>query len=120
VVRCPAREAAHLSGSPLPAGEELILEQNAFVETVLPGSVLRGLNDEEMSQYRRPFLNAGEDRRPTLSWPRDLPIGGEPADVVAVVDAYSSWLAKSDVPKLFVNAEPGALINDRVRAHVRT
>jgi haloalkane dehalogenase len=103
-----------------PAGEELILEQNAFVEAVLPGSVLRGLSDAEMNHYRRPFRNAGEDRRPTLSWPRDLPIGGEPADVVAVVEAYSSWLAESDVPKLFVNAEPGAIINDRVRAHVRT
>jgi haloalkane dehalogenase len=103
-----------------PAGEELILEQNAFVEVVLPGSVLRGLSDEEMSHYRRPFLNAGEDRRPTLSWPRDLPIGGEPADVVAIVEDYSSWLAESDVPKLFINAEPGSLINDRVRALVRT
>jgi haloalkane dehalogenase len=103
-----------------PAGEELILEQNAFVEAVLPGSVLRGLSDAEMNHYRRPFRNAGEDRRPTLSWPRDLPIGGEPADVVAVVEAYNSWLAESDVPKLFVNAEPGAIINDRVRAHVRT
>lgn len=103
-----------------PAGEELILEQNAFVEAVLPGSVLRELSDEEMSHYRRPFLNAGEDRRPTLSWPRDLPIGGEPADVVAIVEDYTSWLAKSDVPKLFINAEPGSLINDRVRALVRT
>jgi haloalkane dehalogenase len=103
-----------------PAGEELILEQNAFVEAVLPGSVLRGLRNAEMNHYRRPFRNAGEDRRPTLSWPRDLPIGGEPADVVAVVEAYNSWLAESDVPKLFVNAEPGAIINDRVRAHVRT
>jgi haloalkane dehalogenase len=103
-----------------PAGEDLILKQNAFVEAVLPGSVLRGLSDAEMNHYRRPFRNAGEDRRPTLSWPRDLPIGGEPADVVAVVEAYSSWLAESDVPKLFVNAEPGAIINDRVRAHVRT
>jgi haloalkane dehalogenase len=116
----PPEKQPTFQGLRSPAGEELILEQNAFVEAVLPGSVLRGLNDEEMSHYRRPFLNAGEDRRPTLSWPRDLPIGGEPADVVAVVDAYSSWLAKSDVPKLFINAEPGAIINDRVRAHVRT
>jgi haloalkane dehalogenase len=116
----PPEKQPTFQGLRSPAGEELILGQNAFVEAVLPGSVLRGLSDEEMSHYRRPFLNAGEDRRPTLSWPRDLPIGGEPADVVAVVDAYSSWLAKSDVPKLFVNAEPGAIINDRVRAHVRT
>ena len=116
----PPEKQPTFQGLRSPAGEDLILEQNAFVEAVLPGSVLRGLSDEEMSHYRRPFLNAGEDRRPTLSWPRDLPIGGEPADVVAVVDAYSSWLAKSDVPKLFINAEPGAIINDRVRAHVRT
>jgi haloalkane dehalogenase len=116
----PPEKQPTFQGLRSPAGEELILEQNAFVEAVLPGSVLRGLSDEEMSHYRRPFLDAGEDRRPTLSWPRDLPIGGEPADVVAVVEAYSSWLAKSDVPKLFVNAEPGAIINDRVRAHVRT
>jgi len=73
-----------------------------------------------MNHYRRPFRNAGEDRRPTLSWPRDLPIGGEPENVVAVVEAYSSWLAESDVPKLFINADPGTLINDRVRAYVRT
>jgi haloalkane dehalogenase len=116
----PPEKQPTFQGLRSPAGEELILEQNAFVEAVLPGSVLRGLSDEEMSHYRRPFLNAGEDRRPTLSWPRDLPIGGEPADVVAVVEDYSSWLAKSDVPKLFINAEPGAIINDRVRAYVRT
>jgi haloalkane dehalogenase len=103
-----------------PAGDDLILEQNAFVEAVLPGSVPRGLSAAEMNHYRRPFRDAGEDRRPTLSWPRDLPIGGEPADVVAVVEGYNSWLAESDVPKLFINAEPGAIINDRVRAHVRT
>jgi haloalkane dehalogenase len=116
----PPEKQPTFQGLRSPAGEELILEQNAFVEAVLPGSVLRGLSDVEMNHYRRPFRNAGEDRRPTLSWPRDLPIGGEPADVVAVVEDYSSWLAESDVPKLFVNAEPGAIINDRVRAHVRT
>jgi haloalkane dehalogenase len=116
----PPEKQPTFQGLRSPAGEELILEQNAFVEAVLPGSVLRRLSDEEMNYYRRPFRNAGEDRRPTLSLPRDLPIGGEPADVVAVVEDYSSWLAESDVPKLFVNAEPGAIINDRVRAHVRT
>jgi len=103
-----------------PAGEDLILEQNLFVEGNLPNSVLRALSDEEMNHYRRPFRNPGEDRRPTLSFPRGLPIGGEPADVVAIVEDYSSWLAGSDVPKLFINAEPGSLINDRVRALVRT
>ena len=103
-----------------PAGEEMVLEQNLFVEGNLPNSVLRALSDEEMNHYRRPFRNPGEDRRPTLSFPRGLPIGGEPADVVAIVEDYSSWLAGSDVPKLFINAEPGSLINDRVRALVRT
>ena len=102
------------------AGEELILQQNAFVDGVLPGSVLRGLGDEEMRHYRRPFLHAGEDRRPTLSWPRDLPIDGEPANVVAVIAAYSQWLERAEVPKLFVNAVPGAIMNDRVREYVRT
>jgi haloalkane dehalogenase len=116
----PLEKQPTFQGLRSPAGEELILERNAFVEAVLPGSVLRDLSDAEMNHYRRPFRNAGEDRRPTLSWPRELPIGGEPADVVAVVEDYSSWLAVSDVPKLFVNAEPGAIINDRVRAHVRT
>ncbi len=92
------------------AGEEMVLEKNTFVERVLPGSILRELSDEEMAVYRRPFANAGEDRRPTLSWPRQIPIDGEPADVVNIVQAYSEWLAESDVPKLFINAEPGAIL----------
>jgi haloalkane dehalogenase len=90
-------------------GENLILERNMFVEKVLPGSILRKLSEEEMAEYRRPFLKP-EDRWPTLSWPRELPIGGEPADVVAIVDRYSKWLSTSPVPKLFVNAEPGAIL----------
>lgn len=92
------------------AGEEMVLEKNIFVERVLPGSILRELSDEEMAVYRRPFANAGEDRRPTLSWPRQIPFDGEPADVVNIVQAYSEWLAESDVPKLFINAEPGAIL----------
>ena len=98
----------------------MVLEQNIFVEGVLPGAIRRRLTDEEMDHYRRPFVNAGEDRRPTLSWPRNIPIDGEPADVVAVVDEYSGWLAESDVPKLFVNAEPGAIVTGRIRDYVRT
>ena len=86
-----------------------------FVERVLPGSVLRKLSDEEMTEYRRPFLNPGEDRRPTLTWPRQIPIEGEPADVVRVVEDYSAWLAKSDVPKLFINADPGSILVGRQR-----
>ena len=93
-----------------PAGENMVLEKNVFVERVLPGSVLRDLTDEEMQVYRRPFLQAGEDRRPTLTWPRQIPIAGEPAEVVRVVQDYADWLSESDVPKLFINAEPGAIL----------
>jgi haloalkane dehalogenase len=100
----PAAGRPVFEGFRSPAGEELILGQNLFIERVLPGSVLRVLGDEEMKHYRCPFLNAGEDRRPTLSWPRDIPIDGEPADVVAIFDAYSAWLAESEVPKLFITA----------------
>jgi len=96
-------------------GEEMILAKNLFVERVLPGSVLRKLTDEEMTEYRRPFLNAGEDRRPTLTWPRQIPIEGEPADVARVVVDYSTWLATSDVPKLFINADPGSILTGRQR-----
>lgn len=92
------------------AGEAMILEKNVFVERILPGSVLRQLTEEEMTVYRRPFLNAGEDRRPTLTWPRQIPIAGEPADVVALVQSYADWLSASSLPKLFINAEPGAIL----------
>lgn len=92
-------------------GEELILERNVFVEMVLPGAVIRELSDEEMTEYRRPFLEKGESRRPTLTWPRQIPIAGEPAEVVAIVEEYCHWLAKTPgLPKLFVNAEPGAIM----------
>lgn len=103
-----------------PAGEEMILENNTFVETILPGSILRDLTEEEMNEYRRPFLNKGEDRRPTLTWPRQIPIEGTPADVAEIVGAYSAWLRETPLPKLFVNAEPGALIAGPVRDYVRS
>ena len=93
-----------------PAGEKMVLEKNLFVETVLPGSIIRKLSDEEMADYRRPFLEPGESRRPTLTWPREIPIEGEPADVVEIVNAYGEWLSGSAVPKLFVNADPGAIL----------
>jgi haloalkane dehalogenase len=92
------------------AGEAMVLEKNVFVERVLPGSVLRGLTEDEMTVYRRPYLEPGEARRPTLTWPRQIPLSGEPADVVAIVQAYAAWLAQSEVPKLFVNAAPGAIL----------
>ena len=98
-----------------PAGEEMVLDKNTFVERVLPGSILRKLEDAEMAEYRRPFVEAGEGRRPTLTWPRQIPIEGEPADVVAVVEDYARWLSASDVPKLFVNAEPGSILVGRQR-----
>jgi haloalkane dehalogenase len=103
-----------------PEGESMVLEQNVFVEQVLPASVRRALTDEEMDHYRKPFRNPGEDRRPTLSWPRNIPIEGEPADVVATVEEYGAWLAQSDVPKLFIKGEPGALIRGRALDFVRT
>jgi haloalkane dehalogenase len=90
-------------------GETMILERNMFIERVLPGSVLRKLTEAEMTEYRRPFLHA-QDRWPTLTWPRQIPIAGEPADVVQISAAYSQWMAENDLPKLFVNAEPGAIL----------
>lgn len=103
-----------------PAGEEMVLVKNTFVERVLPGSVLRRLTDTEMAEYRRPFASAGEDRRPTLSWPRQIPIEGEPRDVVKVVEDYARWLAASSTPKLFINADPGSILVGRQRELCRT
>lgn len=102
------------------AGEEMVLEKNLFIEGILPSAVLRDLTEEEMNVYRRPYLEPGESRRPTLTWPRKLPINGEPEDVVSIVDDYSKWLAQSDVPKLFVNAEPGAILTGSQREFCRT
>ena len=92
------------------AGEKMVLEENFFIEKILPGAVLRTLSAEEFAEYRRPFAEPGEGRRPTLTWPREIPIEGEPADVNAIVAAYAAWLATSSVPKLFIKAEPGALL----------
>ncbi|MCH9696123.1 MAG: haloalkane dehalogenase [Gammaproteobacteria bacterium] len=101
------------------AGESMVLEKNVFVERVLPGSVLRGLSDEEMTVYRQPFLEPGEDRRPTLTWPRQIPLSGEPEDVVAIAAKYADSLAESELPKLFVNAEPGAILTGAQRDFCR-
>ncbi|MGH7905415.1 MAG: haloalkane dehalogenase, partial [Candidatus Binataceae bacterium] len=92
------------------AGEELILRRNVFIERILPGSITRKLSGDEMEAYRRPFLAAGESRRPMLTWPREIPIDGEPADVAAIVDEYGKWLAHNQIPKLFINADPGAIL----------
>lgn len=102
------------------AGEEMILEKNLFIERVLPGSVIRKMREEEMAVYRRPFLNPGEDRRPTLTWPRQIPVGGEPEASIRVVEAYAKWLSESPVPKLFINAEPGAILIGKQREFCRS
>lgn len=106
----PEAAKAVFQGFRSPAGEGMVLEKNVFVERVLPGSILRKMSEEEMAVYRRPFAEPGEDRRPTLTWPREIPISGEPADVVEIAGAYSEWLAASDVAKLFIDAEPGAIL----------
>ena len=102
------------------AGESLVLEKNYFVERVLPGSIIRRLSDEEIEEYRRPFLNPGEDRRPTLSWPREIPIEGQPANVCKIVNQYAEWMQTNDIPKLFINAEPGAITTGRIRDFCRS
>jgi haloalkane dehalogenase len=91
-------------------GEEMVLQDNFFIEKILPGAILRKLSAEEMVEYRRPFTEPGEGRQPTLTWPREIPIEGDPADVTAIATAYADWLKTSDVPKLFIKAEPGALL----------
>jgi haloalkane dehalogenase len=100
-------------------GEEMILDRNMFVERVLPGSVLRKLTEAEMSEYRKPFINR-EDRWPTLTWPRQIPIAGEPADVVQIASDYAKWMVENELPKLFVNAEPGAILIGPVREFCRS
>jgi haloalkane dehalogenase len=100
-------------------GETMILERNMFVERVLPGSVLRKLTEAEMAEYRRPYPQAG-DRWPTLTWPRQIPIAGEPADVVQIAADYAQWMAANDIPKLFVNAEPGAILTGASRDFCRS
>jgi len=102
------------------AGESIILERNMFVEKVLPASILRTLSDEEMDAYRAPFREPGEGRRPTLTWPREIPVDGEPADVCQIVTDYGQWLASSEVPKLFINADPGSILTGPQREWVRT
>jgi haloalkane dehalogenase len=102
------------------AGEKMVLEENFFIEEILPKAIIRPLTDEEMTEYRRPFIRPGEDRRPTLTWPRQIPIEGEPAEVHEAVAAYADWLATSDFPKLFFEVEPGAILtNEKLLAAVR-
>ena len=102
------------------SGEDMVLDNNVFVERVLPGSIIRTLTANEMDVYRRPFTEPGESRRPTLTWPREIPLDGQPADVVGIVNDYSAWLAQSALPKLFINAEPGAILTGSQRDFCRT
>ena len=102
-----------------PAGEDLVLQKNVFVERILPASVLRGLGEAEMAVYRAPYREPGESRRPTLTWPREIPIDGVPPDVAALVGGYARWLAGSTVPKLFINAEPGSILTGAQREDCR-
>ncbi|MDR6884123.1 haloalkane dehalogenase [Bacillus sp. 3255] len=92
-----------------PEGERMVLEQNSFIEFNLPVNILRKLTDIEMAHYRRPFLEQGESRRPMLSWARQLPFDGDPADVTEIVTEYGEWMAQSAVPKLFIQCTPGLL-----------
>jgi len=116
----PAAATDIFKGFRSDAGESMVLEKNMFVERVLQGSVLRALTEEEMAVYRRPFQNSGEERRPTLTWPRQIPIEGEPANVCQIVAEYAAWLAETDIPKLFVNADPGAILTGPQREFCRT
>ena len=115
----PEAAAGIFQGFRSPAGEEMVITKNLFVEAVLPGSIQRKLSDEEMNEYRRPFVEP-EHRRPTLTWPRQIPIEGEPADVTQIVTDYGEWLSGSDVPKLLVNADPGAILNGPQLEYCRT
>jgi haloalkane dehalogenase len=102
------------------AGEEMVLVKNVFIDRILPGSVLNPMSDADLAVYRRPYLEVGESRRPMLTWPREIPLDGEPADVAAVIEANEAWLSSADVPKLFINADPGSIVGDRVRERVRS
>ena len=102
------------------AGEGMVLEKNFFVERILPSAIMRDLSEAEMDEYRRPFALPGEDRRPTLTWPREIPIEGQPADVHEIVARYAAFMAGSQIPKLFINAEPGSILTGRQREVCRT
>jgi haloalkane dehalogenase len=100
-------------------GEDLVLQRNMFVEAVLPSSILRDLTEEEMNAYRAPF-DTPEHRQPTLNWPRQIPIEGEPAHMVALVEAYGAFMAASPIPKLFINADPGSILVGKQREFCRS
>jgi haloalkane dehalogenase len=115
----PEKARGIFQGFRSPKGEGLVLERNLFIEGVLPNSILRKLTDDEMAAYRAPFAQE-EDRQPMLNWPRQIPIAGEPANVVALVQQYAQWLSTSPVAKLFVNADPGSILVGTQREFCRT
>lgn len=102
------------------AGEELCLQKNLFVEAILPNAIISGLTADEMAVYREPFAEPGEGRRPTLTWPRQIPIGGEPTDVVQIVQGYADWMNENEIPKLFIDADPGSILIGRQREFCRS
>lgn len=102
------------------SGEEMILNKNLFIEAVLPNSILRDLDNDEMSEYRRPYLKNGEDRRPTLSWPRQLPINSEPKEVSKKFEFFLNWMKSNKLPKLFINCDPGSILVGKQREYCRT
>ena len=101
------------------AGEELCLEKNLFVEAILPNAIISGLTAEEMAVYRAPFAEPGEGRRPTLTWPRQIPIDGSPAETVEIVQAYADWMNTNEIPKLFIDADPGSILVGKQREFCR-
>jgi len=103
-----------------PTGEALILDKNVFIERILPASIQRRLTDTEMAAYRAPYATPGEERRPMLSWPRALPLDGVPPEVVDVVAGYAEWMSGNQIPKLFINAEPGAILVGAQREFCRS
>ena len=102
------------------AGEEIVLDKNIFVERILSNDSASGFSEEEKAEYIRPFKNAGEDRRPTLTWPRQIPIDGSPKEVIDEVEKYGVFHKQSDIPKLFINADPGTILIGRQREFVRS
>jgi haloalkane dehalogenase len=103
-----------------PAGEELVLQGNQFVEGLVPQSIMRELSEEEWAEYTRPWRKPGEDRRPTLAWPRQIPIDGEPADAHATIASCAEFLRTTEIPKLFIDVQPGLAMRDEERAFART
>jgi haloalkane dehalogenase len=115
----PASGVGIFKGFRSEKGEDLILNRNLFIEGVLPSSIIRKLSEAEMDAYRAPYLDSG-DRQPLLSWPRQIPVEGEPQNVVDLVNEYGAFMAASDIPKLFINADPGSILVGQQREYCRS